>query len=322
MKKWEFYTIVKNVLFKSCNIYKNVVYYSYKILGKDHIMELLQLRYFYDSAKTGSFAKTAEKFMVPPTSVSASVKRLEKELGCLLFDRSSNRIILNDNGKKLQKSLCTVFEELDQVVVQLSSNNSDTREIKFLVRAMRNKVASLIVNYRTQQPQVMFKLTFDYEENDYKKYDIIISEQTDEYLDYDMFVFAETVLRINASISSPLLNQPLTLKQLRNQPFITMGEQSNFHKILVRACEQAGFTPNITITTNDIQYYKTYIKSGLVLGLLRSEINACRNSNDLMQGLDVKDFNERQLICCYYKKQSAYGNVKHFLDFLKNKITY
>ena len=38
-------------------------------------MEILQLRYFYESAKTGSFARTAEAFMVPTTSVSASVKR-------------------------------------------------------------------------------------------------------------------------------------------------------------------------------------------------------------------------------------------------------
>ena len=43
-------------------------------------MELLQLRYFFESAKSESFSKTAEKYMVPITSVSASVKRLEREL--------------------------------------------------------------------------------------------------------------------------------------------------------------------------------------------------------------------------------------------------
>ena len=57
-------------------------------------MELLQLRYFFDSSKNESFAKTAQKYMVPPSSVSASVKRLESELGCRLFDRQSNRIKL------------------------------------------------------------------------------------------------------------------------------------------------------------------------------------------------------------------------------------
>ena len=44
------------------------------------VMELLQLRYFFESAKTENFSKTAQKFQVPTTSVSASVKRLEKEM--------------------------------------------------------------------------------------------------------------------------------------------------------------------------------------------------------------------------------------------------
>lgn len=55
-------------------------------------MEMLQLKYFLESAKSESFAKTAEKYMVPASSVSASVKCLEQELGCSLFDRSCNRI--------------------------------------------------------------------------------------------------------------------------------------------------------------------------------------------------------------------------------------
>ena len=63
-------------------------------------MELLQLKYFYESANTESFTKTAQRHLIPVSSVSASIKRLEKELGCKLFDRTSNRIKLNQNGKR------------------------------------------------------------------------------------------------------------------------------------------------------------------------------------------------------------------------------
>ena len=65
-------------------------------------MEFLQLKYFFESSKNENFAKTAEKFMVPPSSVSTAIKRLENELGCELFDRKSNSILLNENGKRLQ----------------------------------------------------------------------------------------------------------------------------------------------------------------------------------------------------------------------------
>ena len=53
-------------------------------------MELLQLRYFYESADNENFSRTADKYMVPPSSVSMSIKKLENELGCELFERSAN----------------------------------------------------------------------------------------------------------------------------------------------------------------------------------------------------------------------------------------
>ena len=123
-------------------------------------MEILQLRYFFESAKTESFAKTAEKYMVPTTSVSASVKRLENELGCKLFDRFSNRIMLNDNGRRFQKSLSVIFEELNEAVESLSAVNNDNREIKILVRSMRSTIIDYIIEYKTKYPQITFKTFF------------------------------------------------------------------------------------------------------------------------------------------------------------------
>ena len=61
-------------------------------------MEILQLRYFYESAKSQNFTVTAKKYMVPVSAVSSSIKRLEKELGCQLFDRDTNRIRLTIMG--------------------------------------------------------------------------------------------------------------------------------------------------------------------------------------------------------------------------------
>jgi len=50
-------------------------------------MELLQLTYFCDAAVTQNFSKTAQKYNVPPSNISQSIKRLERELSAPLFDR-------------------------------------------------------------------------------------------------------------------------------------------------------------------------------------------------------------------------------------------
>jgi predicted DNA-binding protein YlxM (UPF0122 family) len=66
-----------------------------KELLKEEQMELLQLTYFCDAAITQNFSKTAEKYQVPPSNISQSIKRLENELSVALFDRNANRVVLN-----------------------------------------------------------------------------------------------------------------------------------------------------------------------------------------------------------------------------------
>lgn len=280
-------------------------------------MEILQLKYFFESAKNESFAKTAEKYQVPATSVSASVKRLEAELGCELFHRSSNRIMLNDNGKRLQKSLHVVFDELEGAVYDLSSISTDTREIKMLVRAMRGTIIDYIIEYKTKHPHISFKTVFDFDETDFEKYDIIIDELNNNYPEYERINLYTTKLCLRVAANSPLCKKKLTLKQLSNQPFISIGENNGMHKILINACKKAGFTPDIVVQSNDIYCNKKCVEAGVGIGIGRE--NQSSQISENIKYLDVTDFNETQTICSYYRKQSAYGNVEHFLNFLKSK---
>ena len=274
-------------------------------------MELLQLRYFYESAKTESFAKTAEKYMVPTTSVSASIKRLENELGCKLFDRTANRIALNQNGKRLQQSLCLAFAEIDGAVDALSAPKNDTREIRMLVRAIRSNVTERIIDYNARHPQIAFATSFDFNEKDLEKYDVVIDRKCDDYPDREGFELCSMRLRFKAAAGHPLARKKHTLHEFCNQKFISWGEQSNMHQILLEACKRAGFTPSIAVSTNDKACYDRLIAAGVGIGIAREDAST--------EGvyLDVSDFDEHYTVYAYYKKQAYYGNVKHFIDFLK-----
>lgn len=277
-------------------------------------MEVLQLRYFYETAKTGSFTKTAEKFNVPATSVSASVKRLEKELGCPLFHRTCNRILLNEKGMRLLKSLNVVFDELEQAVKDLSPAAPDLREIKMLVRTGRSTITQTIIAYKEKKPDVAFRTIFDFNETDFDNYDIIIDDSVNTYSGYKSFPLYETILCIRAAADSPLRDQKLTLAQLKNLPFISTGTQNSLHPILMDHCKRAGFTPNIVIECNDINCYLQYIIAGVGIGPAR--IFPDNISNKKLCTLNVSDFNEKRIVNCYYKKESDYGNVRDFLNFI------
>ncbi len=277
-------------------------------------MELLQLRYFLESAKNENFSQTARKYQVPTTSVSASVKRLENELGCLLFDRVSNRITLNSAGKRFYQSVTAVFRELDGAVEELSSENTDKREIRLLVRGMRRKITGLISEFSEKYAPVAFKLCLDAGEDHFEDYDIIIDEENEIYREYECLPLFDMDLFLKCAAASPLCGRKLTLSQLKNQSFISMGNESNMAKILARACEKAGFTPKISAICNDIECFERLIATGMGIGIGRAESSPAVAGG--IKKLSVSDFHERYRVMAYYRKAEYYGNVKRFVDFL------
>jgi DNA-binding transcriptional LysR family regulator len=66
-------------------------------------MDLFQLEVFLAVAREGSFSRAAEKLYRTQPAISQAVRKLEKELGEPLFDRSSRDGMLTDAGRVLQE---------------------------------------------------------------------------------------------------------------------------------------------------------------------------------------------------------------------------
>lgn len=64
-------------------------------------MELHQLRYFVAVAETGGFVKAAQRCGVTQPSLSQQIRKLERELGVNLFDRSSRGAVPTEAGRAL-----------------------------------------------------------------------------------------------------------------------------------------------------------------------------------------------------------------------------
>lgn len=281
-------------------------------------MEILQLRYFYESAKSQNFTETAKKYLVPVSAVSSSIRRLEKELGCQLFDRDTNRIRLNSKGKQLQQSLCVVFHELDNTIAKISNSNQDSREIKLLVRGMRRNITNYITEYKTLFPDTAFKIAFEQENVDFLDYDIIIDEENSRYSEFGRIELFTMKLCLKCSAEHLLCKKKLSLNQLCKQPFILMDTNGNMNRILVEACKRAGFHPKISVVCNDIECYEKFLQCNMGIGIGRQFENSAEKNYGVVD-LDVCDFKERYTLYAYYVEKEYYGNVKNFVEFIKNK---
>lgn len=266
-------------------------------------MELLQLRYFYESAKNENFSHTADKYVVSPSSVSISIKKLEKELGCDLFDRSGNKIKLNTNGHILQKALATALGDIDRAIETISASDSEQQgEIRLLVRSERKSILEYIYQFRQEHPNVVFHISHDFKTENTDVWDFIIDEQTSKYHRFVGTPIIKEPIRLAACADNPLCERTLFMSDLKNEPFITMCSGSSLHRITNSCCRQAGFIPNIIIESDDPQYITSCLEMDFGLAFV-PEFSWRGRFGKNTRFLDVADF-ELTRVTCVYRNQT------------------
>jgi len=282
-------------------------------------MNLRQLRYFYETAQNQSLAKTAQKYMVPASSVSAAIKRLEDELGVKLFDRSSNKLSLNAKGRLFASDLMLAFEKIDGAVNRVSEKKADTPKIKILVKARPKWIAELIVEYMSSSPDVNFVISNDYTKEEIDEFDLVIDEMADKYTQWQRFLLSVEMLCVKAAKSSHLVGRELTFEKLKNEVFIFQSHGNSMRSRYEQICKKLGVMPNVAIECNDRQLLQYYVQSGLglTIGTYRALSDSTQN---LIAPLTVVDFNETQSVYVFHKNTDGSNSaLKAFCDFLYTK---
>lgn len=282
-------------------------------------MNLRQLHYFYDAARNQSLAKTAEKYKVPPSAVSTSIKRLEEELGVRLFDRASNKVVLNQKGKILAGELQIAFDRIDSAINKISDISVDKPQIKILIRARPKWITELIAEYKSVNPQMNFIISNDYTLTGFDDFDIVIDEEKEIYSGWDRFLLSMEMICVKASADSPLIGKELTFKQLKDEVFVLPSVGNGMRDLYERCCKKHGMKPNVAIECNERQCLQHYVSAnmGLTLGAYRALDDHTQSG---MSPLKVLDFNETQSVYVFYKNTcSSNIYVKEICDFLYQK---
>lgn len=85
------------------------------------MIELYVLNELASFAKYGTLTAVADKLNVSQPALSRSMKKLEDDLGVVLFERSKNKITLNENGKNaaaLAKKVVEAEEEFEKKSIE------------------------------------------------------------------------------------------------------------------------------------------------------------------------------------------------------------
>ncbi|MBQ2756391.1 MAG: LysR family transcriptional regulator [Oscillospiraceae bacterium] len=230
-------------------------------------MELLQLKYFSHAAKTENFSHTAQNFHVPTSCISASIKKLENEIGVRLFDRTANRIKLNECGKIFLKAVDASEELLKKAKADVLDLAKITPiELRLLIMSNRQKITDVISEFKLRYPETYFTIHHgtSFELSNINEYDIIIADRSinSDCFEKKLWIKEDILLAVHKN-HRLAQRETVTLQELTDEKFIFMTKGSNLRDHVDVFLHQQGVEVDAVIECDDPQYVQKYLKMGL-----------------------------------------------------------
>ena len=203
-------------------------------------MTILQMQYFVEVARCGSFSKAAEKLFVSQQGISKQILAIEHELELKLIDRSNRRkIALTKEGEAIFYSWEKIVKEyeksLEEAMILAGKMRKTLRIGIFEAGPIVDYVMPLINGYRAYEPGTDVECVFGSE-------DSIMNELNDgkldiafalckKYRDYPIKCYPIYYDRVCITLSKkhPLAERKeLHIKDLENVPVYVLNKEYSY----------------------------------------------------------------------------------------------
>lgn len=245
-------------------------------------MELLQLEYFRQIARSEHVTKTANRMHVTQSSLSRTLQRLEEDLGTPLFDRIGRTMRLNEPGRRFLVRVERVFRELEEGRNELADGGEDTVGEVSLVVTTASSLPGILTLFKSRYPQIRFHVRMGTDDelietlrrgeadlgicsarpkvNEFEYKVVFVDELVlaapETRTDLGESIQAEgsggNNLRTTSGYTSTSRKKARTsLISLRDEDFVGMRKGYHTRDLTDRLCESAGFTPRYVYEGNE-----------------------------------------------------------------------
>jgi len=272
-------------------------------------MELLQLRYFCDAAQTENFSRTAETFTVPVSSVSQSIKRLEKELGNPLFTHSGNRVRLNQTGKIFYNQAKTALNTLEEAAYRVK-NLHDREKISINVHITGFLIVSAIEKFHRKYPQLSFVTSYNPDAS-MQDFEIVVTDQILPGAYERIQVMEESLVLAYSRKHFPQV-EDMPLEALGSCPFITTASGSTMEKTMYQVCEDLGIIPDVVLQSSDTFFFRRCVALGIGVAIVPKKTWM----GHLSESVGFKDLGPYTKKVYVYRKNNGNPYLKEFTELL------
>lgn len=240
-------------------------------------MELRQIKYFIEVAKMEHVTDAAVNLHVAQSAVSRQIANLEGELNVKLFEREGRNVKLTTVGRIFLEHVEIALLEIDNAVEKVKEFlNPETGVIRigFPNNLSANTLPNVISSFREHYPNISIQVrqgSLNFLIQSIIKGSLNLAFVTpvpmNEKNVNGRIFFTEKMVALLPHDHFLAEQERVHLDQLHNDPFVLFrtGLRKN---IILDACRQAGFEPEIAFEGEDIDTIKNLVAAGLGVSLL------------------------------------------------------
>ena len=295
-------------------------------------MTLSELRFVVSVAQEKNFRRAAAKSFVSQPALSLAIKKIENELGVLIFERNRMGISLTTVGEKIVNQAQIVLEEVDKIkAISVVEKNTQQVEVKIglIYSIAPYLLPSIIPLVKNSSPEIILEAEEDITTNLIKKLEegsidaaiialpfVVPGIETQPLYDEPFKVLIPTKHPWNNK-------QKINAKELKNEKILLLDNTHCFSMQVREACPGISDKAEVQAGTS-LETIRNMVASNLGISILPQSATANNYSNDLINILPFESPIPFRRVAMAFRqgssKQSSLVKIVKSITSVKEKI--
>ncbi len=230
------------------------------------MISIIQLEYLIAIDTYKNYAKAADRCSVTQPTLSMQIKKLEEELGVVIFDRSKQPVITTDVGKVIVDQARIALREIQKInILSEEFNQTISGRLKVgIIPTISAYLLPLFIGIIAEKfPDVQLSITEAYTnelirmlKSDLLDVAIVATPEHDEAIIEDKIYYEE--IKVYTAFGHPLIQKDkLTTKDIQRDDIWMLSHGNCFRNQVINLCSQ----PNEVEMQKQISYESTSLET-------------------------------------------------------------
>ena len=232
-----------------------------RMIVENLTLDIRLLQYFSKAYEMGSFAKASDELYISRQALRYGIKTIEEQLGCELFTIQGNRLKPTTEGEllySLSRETLTAYDKMQMALIdQLINKRRKYRcgQTAGIHELMDKEELNAQRQEYAEKPYIFVTGSCTYLRQEMRagRLDTIslITDKEDDD-EYPCTCVSSGNLYLMANKKHPLAQKKeISIEDLKRQRFVSQGEEFDIHRMIDKACKEAGFELNVVYTGLD-----------------------------------------------------------------------